>query len=173
MPESVHDRAEFEEVVRLAAQLRLDVTLLFKEVQWALGEERINRVTPSKELFRQWSRQPGGLMEFWKYAKAILQMDLTQEEVSDIWECIELTLDSKTRRPMGFQEYLMIAVRSDQECEVCRRRPPEVSLDIDHIVPVSRGGDNTYLNLRFLCEHHNRSRGARFRWADVWRRGLP
>ena len=146
--------------------------LLFKEVFWALGEERINRVTPTKDLFRKWCREPAGLMAFWGHAQVILHGDLTQEEVTDIWECIDLTLNSKVRKPMAFQEYLMVAVRSDQKCEVCGRRPPEVSLDIDHVVPVSRGGDNAYFNLRFLCEHHNRSRGCRFRWADVWRRIL-
>ncbi|MBE3064142.1 MAG: HNH endonuclease [Spirochaetes bacterium] len=64
----------------------------------------------------------------------------------------------------------MLAVRSEPLCEYCGKGPPEVSLDIDHILPVSKGGSNTPANLRFLCQHHNRSRGNRFRWADVWRR---
>jgi hypothetical protein len=158
------------EIERLAAQLHLDLSLVFKEIEWAMGEERINRVIPPLELFREWSRQPCGLMEFWKHAQATLKAELDQEEVVDIWDCIDLTLNRKTRKPLSFQEYLMIAVRSDQKCEICGRSPPEVSLDIDHILPVSRGGDNAYLNLRFLCEHHNRSRSNRFRWSDVWRR---
>ena len=164
------NRVTLEEVVRLAGQLRLEVNLLFSELQWAIGEERINRVTPASNLFREWSRQPDGLMRFWRHANSTLGAQLTQDEVADIWSCVELTLDSKTRKPMAFQEYLMVAVRSDQKCEICGRRPPEVSLEIDHVVPVARGGDNAYYNLRFLCEYHNRSRGARFRWADVWRR---
>ncbi len=163
-------RSELEEVVALADQLHLEVNLLFKELQWAMGEERINRVTPGINIFRAWGRQPTGLMEFWKHAQTTLKSSLNQEEVADIWDCIDLTLNRKTRKPMAFQEYLMVAVRSDQKCEVCGRRPPEVSLDIDHVIPVSRGGENVYFNLRFLCEHHNRSRGNRFRWADVWRR---
>jgi hypothetical protein len=121
-------------------------------------------------LFREWCREPTGLIEFWKHAQTALQSPVTQEEIADIWDCIDLTLNHKTRKVLTFQEYLMIAVRSDQMCEICGRRPHEVSLDIDHVMPVSRGGENAYFNLRFLCEHHNRSRGNRFRWADVWRR---
>jgi hypothetical protein len=158
------------EIQRLASQLKLEMALVFKEIQWALGEERIDRVTPDPAVFREWRREPIGMLEFWKHAEQMLGCALTQDEVADMWECIDLTLNRKVRRGLTFQEYLMIAARSDQKCEVCGRRPPDVSLDIDHIIPVSRGGDNVYFNLRFLCEHHNRARGRRFRWADVWRR---
>jgi hypothetical protein len=49
-----------------------------------LGDERINRVTPSFEQFRKWSREPKWLIEFWKYAQKTLQAQLTQEETADI-----------------------------------------------------------------------------------------
>src|SRR5437879_4509737 len=99
-----------------------------------------------------------------------LGTQISQEEIHDIWACIELTLGARKRRAFGFQDYLMIAIRSDQQCEYCLKRPPEVTLEIDHIVPISKGGSETALNLRFLCQYHNRSRGNRFHWADVWRR---
>lgn len=159
-----------KEIERLAHQLQLDLGLLFYEIQWALGEERINRVTPTYDQFRTWSRQSDGLHAFWAFANQLLGVPLSQDEVHDIWACIELTLEARRRRPFAFQDYLMIAIRSDQRCEYCRRHPPEVTLEIDHILPVSKGGSESALNLRFLCQYHNRSRGNRFRWADVWRR---
>ncbi len=161
-----------DQISGLAAQLKLDTSLLFNEIFWALGEERINRVTPSVSQFKEWRRQPDGLLQFWHFANSTLATNLEQDEVHDIWMCIDLTLTSKTRRPFGFQDYLMIAVRSDQKCQICGRRPPEVRLDIDHILPISYGGSESQYNLRFLCEHHNRSRGNRFHWADVWRRDV-
>jgi hypothetical protein len=154
----------------LAAQLKLDVGLLYHELYWALGEERINRVTPTSDTFRKWCRQADGLEQFWLYANSKLAKPLEPEEVQDIWECIGLTLSAKRRRSFSFQDYLVLAVRSEPRCEICGMEPPEVRLQIDHILPVSKGGSNFTLNLRFLCEHHNRSRGNRFRWADVWRR---
>lgn len=159
-----------DEIRRLTGQLHLDLGLLFKEIEWALGEERINKVTPPADVFREWSRLSNGLVQFWEFAQTKLQAQLTQEEIRDLWECADLTLNKQIRKALTFQEYMIVAVRSDQKCEYCGRRPPEVSLDIDHVIPVTRGGDNSYLNLRFLCQHHNRSRGNRFRWADLWRR---
>lgn len=161
---------DVSQVTTLAAQLNIDLTVLFHEVYWALGEERINKVTPSHEQFRLWTRQQDGLNRFWAFANNRLSAELAPEDVQDIWDCIDLTLNARKRRPFSFQDYLMLAVRSEPLCEYCGKGPPEVSLDIDHILPVSKGGSNTPANLRFLCQHHNRSRGNRFRWADVWRR---
>jgi len=162
--------ADTREIERIARQLGLDITLLRKEILWSLGEVRINHVTPTYEQFREWSRQKDGPRKFWVFAESQLKAEVTQDEILDIWKCLDLTLNARKRRAFTFQEYLMIAVRSDQKCEVCGKRPPEVYLEIDHILPVSKGGNEMVLNLRFLCQYHNRARGNRFRWADIWRR---
>lgn len=159
-----------KEVERLVFQLGLDLNLVLHEIQWSLGEERINLLTPSYKQFRDWSRQQNGLFQFWESANLNLKTQLLQEEVLDIWKCIDLTLNARKRKAFSFQMYLMIATRSEQKCEICHRCPPEVTLEIDHILPVSKGGLDIPFNLRFLCQYHNRSRGNRFRWADVWRR---
>ncbi|MEK6815850.1 MAG: HNH endonuclease signature motif containing protein [Nitrospirota bacterium] len=39
--------------------------------------------------------------------------------------------------------------------------------DIDHVVPFSRGGNNTAENLRVLPRSQNRSKGARSPWWDL------
>src|SRR5437870_4216576 len=161
--------AIFDDISQLSSELGLDTSLVYKEIYWALGEERINRVTPGASQFRMWRREPDGLMQFWAFANERLGVFLDQEAVHDIWQCIDLTVHTHQRRPFTFQDYLMIAIGSDQRCAVCGRRPPEVRLDIDHILPISRGGGNSPANLRFLCEHHNRSRGNRFHWSDIWR----
>lgn len=40
-------------------------------------------------------------------------------------------------------------------CQYCGRTPPAVTLQIDHIVPVSKGGDNSRVNLLTACEDCN------------------
>jgi hypothetical protein len=161
-----------KEIRHLANQLDMGIDLVFQEIKWALGEERINRVTPTYEQFQEWFRQRDGLLQFWHFANMKLGSELTQEEAHDLWECIDLTLNAQKRRAFSFQDYLMVAIRSEQKCVICSRRPPEISLEIDHILPASKGGSNSPFNLRFLCQYHNRSRGNRFRWADVWRNSI-
>lgn len=63
-------------------------------------------------------------------------------------------------------------------CEACRAAklatPDDEPLELDHRRPLSRGGDNHFSNLRWLCRSHNRGRGARPGTGHVvprWARG--
>lgn len=154
----------------MAFQLDVDLELLSREIEWALGEMRINKVMPTRDEYLEMHRHRDGLLRFWAAANGKLAVPLTQDEVVDVWKCVDLTLNVRKRKKLEFVDYLTIAMTSEQVCEYCGRRPPEVRLDIDHILPVSRGGTNSSYNLRFLCVSCNRARGNRFHWAEVWRR---
>lgn len=43
-------------------------------------------------------------------------------------------------------------------CQYCGKSAPDVILEIDHIVPVTKGGDNTILNLITSCRDCNRGK---------------
>lgn len=47
------------------------------------------------------------------------------------------------------------------KCQYCGRSAPDVVLEIDHINPVSKGGENGILNLVTACVDCNRGKGAR------------
>ena len=46
-------------------------------------------------------------------------------------------------------------------CQYCGRRPPDVVLEVDHILPVAEGGTNDILNLTAACQHCNRGKGKK------------
>lgn len=46
-------------------------------------------------------------------------------------------------------------------CQYCGRRPPDVVLEVDHIAPVSRGGDDDPSNLITSCYECNRGKGTK------------
>lgn len=45
-------------------------------------------------------------------------------------------------------------------CQYCGGKPPEVTLELDHIHPVAKGGTNDILNLCTSCKECNRGKGA-------------
>lgn len=119
---------ELEEIAAIGRQLNLELSTIFQELFWALGEVRINRVTPDASQFQEWKRQRDGLLQFWAFANSQLTVPLDQEDAHDIWRCIDLTLTKRIRRAFDFQDYLVIATRAGQKCDICGRRPPEVTL---------------------------------------------
>lgn len=67
---------------------------------------------------------------------------------------------SKTRVSSTARRY-EIFTRDNGECYVCRIQLDFKKLEIDHLIPVSRGGDNSAHNLASSCLFCNRSRGDR------------
>ena len=51
--------------------------------------------------------------------------------------------------------------RDGLKCVFCGRGAPKVELEVDHILPFSKGGSNDPSNLQTLCFDCNRGKGAR------------
>lgn len=54
-----------------------------------------------------------------------------------------------------------VLLRDGFACCYCGRRPPEITLEIDHIVPVAAGGATTHDNLQAACRDCNSGKAAR------------
>ena len=72
--------------------------------------------------------------------------------------------------------YWEIVLRDKITCQICRKRgriirgravcrkdecSQWIPMEIDHIVPLALGGENTTHNLRLACRRCNRSKGAK------------
>jgi len=56
-----------------------------------------------------------------------------------------------------------IMERDNYTCQICGKyMPDEVGLQIDHIIPVVKGGKTIPSNLRVLCDKCNRKKGAKY-----------
>ena len=51
--------------------------------------------------------------------------------------------------------------RDSFTCQYCGKSAPDVQLEVDHIVPVAKGGDNSILNLITSCRDCNRGKGKK------------
>ena len=52
-----------------------------------------------------------------------------------------------------------ILLRDNNECQYCQHKFPPLELTIDHVIPKSRGGSNTWLNLVAACKSCNQKKG--------------
>lgn len=52
-----------------------------------------------------------------------------------------------------------ILLRDNNECQYCQHKFPPPELTIDHVIPKSRGGTNTWLNLVASCKSCNQKKG--------------
>jgi hypothetical protein len=57
--------------------------------------------------------------------------------------------------------------RDNYTCQYCGRRPPDAVLEVEHVVPVSKGGKDEETNLTTACEECNRGKSDQ----EVWQHG--
>lgn len=67
---------------------------------------------------------------------------------------------SKKRKSLSKKIRFDIFKRDEFQCQYCGISPPNVVLEIDHIRPVSNGGDNSEENLITACFDCNRGKAA-------------
>jgi hypothetical protein len=64
------------------------------------------------------------------------------------------------RKPITKKIRFNVFKRDGFKCQYCGQTPPTVTLEIDHIDPVSRGGSDSIHNLLTACFDCNRGKGA-------------
>lgn len=81
--------------------------------------------------------------------------------------------DRKRRdwRSMPAHVLARVDARCGRRCVWCVQdgleTPPDQLLTLEHLQPISRGGDNSPQNLAWACEAHNYGRGNRQRPPEV------
>jgi hypothetical protein len=84
---------------------------------------------------------------------------LLDEKLKTIEEKNESDVSSKNSRYIPVKVKAFVQKRSGQQCEFTtenhERCGERRNLNFEHIVPFARGGDNSQVNIKILCENHN------------------
>ena len=72
----------------------------------------------------------------------------------EIWKAICRVERGKVTNKLRFAIY----ARDGNRCRICGRRTND--LEIDHVVPIAKGGKTTYANLQTLCSSCNKKKGS-------------
>lgn len=70
-------------------------------------------------------------------------------------------MPAKKRKRATAQQIAALALKQDFRCGICHFALCAHDVEVDHIVPVARGGGNARRNLRVVHGVCNRVRGAR------------
>lgn len=69
-----------------------------------------------------------------------------------------MTTTKNAREPISKRLRFEVFKRDAFKCHYCGRNPPTVFLELDHIIPVSKGGTNQIDNLTTACFECNRGK---------------
>lgn len=114
--------------------------------------------------------QPDALLRFRDKLEARTGRRWEPVAYKALFERVKADSAKHVRRPIDIADILLLRLSSPLACASCEARPPDVTLEIDHVVPVSKGGSSRRENLQFLCVACNRRKGNRRevgRWLNL------
>ena len=69
----------------------------------------------------------------------------------------------------SFEEWEALKKKKDFTCMLCGKKEPEIKLEADHIVPLTKNGTNYISNIQPLCRSCNASKGNKMQDEDIVR----
>ena len=88
-----------------------------------------------------------------KFAKGIDRVDKTYRKFTHL----KTELRPASREHLSASKRKRILLRGNGRCMKCGSKK---NLEIDHVVPLARGGSNRLENLQLLCQSCNRMKGV-------------
>ena len=120
--------------------------------------------TPVKVVWSYTS--PKGLRNYSKFANVTREELREYEENPELYEDFDPELERKKLTP-GLRYDIM--KRDNFRCQICGRTQKDgVTLEVDHIKPISKGGKTEPNNLRTLCWDCNRGKADKYNEDDDW-----
>lgn len=140
-------------------------------IEWVLCEHLALSLANEPQIPDTLFTLPDALKQFRNYLRKRTRRTWSKHDLNALFERVKAERTKHFREPTFYEEYLKLLWQVPLECAYCKRKPPEVRLHVDHIVPVSKGGSSRRSNLQFLCQQCNlkksNKRKAGERWLDL------
>lgn len=137
-------------------------------VAWALCEHLVASLAALPEMTPAFFSRPDAMRSFRDTLAAKTSRKWSQGDYEELYRRVRQTTQKHDRRPVTYEEYIKLLWQVPLQCVSCGRKPPQVVLHVDHIVPASLGGSSYRTNLQFLCAEHNLSKSNNRERGKPW-----
>jgi len=137
------------------------VAELFDEAQDSLASGSVEQADVFGEAVRLLHLMPSTWSEIEGYSEEDIGCKIFGHVCPVFWagSGATETIDSRRQGRHVPRDVLLQVVRRDNHvCQACHSYVPDDQIELDHIIPYSKGGPTTVANLRLLCRTCNRKK---------------
>ena len=131
-----------------------NLELVWRELGYPPGKRMLNRYgyrISERPYINRWG----------SVANACRQLKLFKEGKIDEHELLALPIRG-SRKTLPLKLRWSIMQRDNFQCVKCGNRPPGIRLEVDHILPWSRGGTDDESNLQTFCDKCNAGKSNQY-----------
>jgi hypothetical protein len=152
----------------LLRALNIDPDSFSAFLEWVLCEHMVLVLSRLNEINAGFFSRPDALRLFRDLVRKQTGRSWSEQDLNDLYNRVKLTTRRHFRSEVPYEELLTLLWQMPWECARCHKKPPDVILHIDHIVPASVGGESKRHNLQFLCAKHNLTKSNKREFEDQW-----
>lgn len=156
-----------EDRIRILAQaVGLTLEEFYRIAEWALAERLVAGLL--QDLEDGFFARKDGLAQFKRLLREKTGREWSSADLNSLADRVRQDSKQHFRASIRTEDLIQLALSSPLRCAQCGAAPPEVSLEIDHIVPAARGGSSKAPNLQYLCVAHNRRKSDNREVTESW-----
>jgi len=155
------------DLLRIAREICSDLDFNFivalKEFIYELENYRINHLKPPKVQLDKWSKESDGISLFVQYLEKKTGHPWISEKAIKLWK---IYIDTKKYKTRNIDRQSIIESEFIKNgklvCNHCQKILNRRNVEIDHILPVSYGGNSKKENIQILCKKCNHRKRNKF-----------
>jgi 5-methylcytosine-specific restriction endonuclease McrA len=152
----------------LLRALNIDPNSFGGFLEWVLCEHLVIVLSRLNEINAGFFSQPNALRQFRDLLRMQTGRSWSEHDLEALFRRVKLTTEQHFRSEVSYEERLKLLWQIPWECARCHKKPPDVVLHVDHIIPASVGGRSSRQNLQFLCAEHNLTKSNKREFENQW-----
>ena len=153
----------------LLTALGIDPPSFLTFVEWALSQQLVASLAATESLRTpEFFARRDALRAFRDVLRARTGRAWSELDLERLFNAVKRLLGHHQREPLAYGDYLKLLWTVPHACAKCGREPPDVTLHVDHIVPVVLGGRSKRDNIQFLCQRCNLTKAAKVEGGQPW-----
>lgn len=143
----------FDDLLKLAKKVNLtpeEERLIVKKISPILQESILSSIRPKDEVILKWKFTEEGMSEYIKYMESKFNTMPNRHSIQAIWNFFN------KKKVMSRNKSLIKKFKDDNRNTICSHcGTTKGTFHVDHIVPLSKGGLDSIINLQYLCDTCN------------------
>ncbi|MHA1221953.1 MAG: HNH endonuclease [Candidatus Heimdallarchaeaceae archaeon] len=155
------------ELLKIAEVICKDINfpleVAIKEFVYELENRRIDFLRPKITDLNTWTIEKNGKLLFKIHLEKKTRRPWDNREVFKFWEIYTIEMSKSKRKSLREEIIFQSTLKGNKFfCSHCKKQIKRSEIEIDHLVPIAKGGNSKKENFQILCKKCNQRKKDKY-----------